>query len=138
MNSEPCVRFGIRISPKIREKPADNRNSRLPKVMLLTDSSQKFISAVFRSRRAVIARGDRCFTSAFAGRRIIARIDRMRQEVLLRPGPELADVLVSLDRLVPEIEAVGVLRLLDAAHVERADDITEMVEADRPARRVLE
>ena len=49
MNSEPCVKFGIRISPKISEKPADNRNSKLPKVMLLTvSSSQKFISAVFR------------------------------------------------------------------------------------------
>ena len=48
MNSEPCVRFGIRISPKISEKPADSRNSSPPKVMLLTVStSQKFIVAVF-------------------------------------------------------------------------------------------
>ena len=46
MNSEPCVRFGMRISPKISEKPADSRNSRPPKVMLLTAStSQKFIAA---------------------------------------------------------------------------------------------
>ena len=36
MNSEPCVRFGMRISPKISEKPADSRNSRPPKVTLLT------------------------------------------------------------------------------------------------------
>ncbi len=36
MNSEPCVRFGMRISPKISEKPADNRNSNPPNVMLLT------------------------------------------------------------------------------------------------------
>ena len=36
MNIEPCVRFGIRISPKISEKPADNRNNRPPKVTLLT------------------------------------------------------------------------------------------------------
>ena len=44
MNSEPCVRFGIRISPKISEKPADSRNSRPPKVTLLTVStSQKFM-----------------------------------------------------------------------------------------------
>ena len=48
MNSEPCVKFGIRISPKIREKPADNRNSNPPKVTLLTAStSQKLIAAVF-------------------------------------------------------------------------------------------
>ena len=48
MNSEPCVRFGIRISPKISEKPADNRNSSPPKVTLLTAStSQKFMAEVF-------------------------------------------------------------------------------------------
>src|SRR5665213_1842833 len=48
MNNEPCVRLGMRISPKISEKPADNRNNRLPNVMLLTVSrSQKVISAVF-------------------------------------------------------------------------------------------
>src|SRR5882762_9572309 len=45
MNSDPCVRFGIRISPKISEKPADNRNSSPPNVTLLTAStSQKFIA----------------------------------------------------------------------------------------------
>src|SRR5690242_5157708 len=49
MNSEPCVRFGIRISPKISEKPADSRNSTPPKVMLLTVSSnQKFMGATSR------------------------------------------------------------------------------------------
>ena len=60
MNSEPCVRFGMRISPKISEKPADSRNSRPPKVTLLTVStSQKFMAAVFprscrcRERRAL-------------------------------------------------------------------------------------
>src|SRR6266404_642057 len=48
MNSEPCVRFGIRISPKISEKPADNRNSSPPKVTLLTAStSQKFMAEMF-------------------------------------------------------------------------------------------
>src|SRR6266403_775341 len=48
MNNEPCVRFGIRISPKISEKPADNRNSNPPKVTLLTAStSQKFMAEMF-------------------------------------------------------------------------------------------
>src|SRR5215831_1097595 len=51
MNSEPCVRLGIRISPKIREKPADSRNSRPPNVTLLTVSStQKVIAAAPLSR----------------------------------------------------------------------------------------
>ncbi len=46
MNSEPCVRFGMRISPKISEKPADSRNSSPPNVMLLTAStSQKVMCA---------------------------------------------------------------------------------------------
>ena len=47
MNSEPCVRFGIRISPKIREKPAERRNRSPPKVTLFTVSTnQAFMPAV--------------------------------------------------------------------------------------------
>src|SRR5215471_13056108 len=37
--------------------------------------------------------------STLPQRRIVARIDRMSEEFLLRPGPELADVFVSLDEL---------------------------------------
>ena len=45
MNIEPCVRFGIRIRPKISENPADSRNSRPPSVTLLTERiSQRFTS----------------------------------------------------------------------------------------------
>ena len=45
MNIEPCVRLGIRISPKISENPADSRNSSPPSVTLLTDRiSQRFTS----------------------------------------------------------------------------------------------
>ena len=52
MNSDPCVRFGMRISPKISEKPAANRNNRPPKVMLLTvSSSQKVIRPIPAGRR---------------------------------------------------------------------------------------
>ncbi len=43
MNSEPCVRFGMRISPKISEKPADSRNSSPPSVMLLIDRSSQSV-----------------------------------------------------------------------------------------------
>ena len=47
MNIEPCVRLGMRISPKISEKPAESRNSRPPNVTLLTvSSSQKLICAL--------------------------------------------------------------------------------------------
>src|SRR5579872_5550596 len=47
MNIEPCVRFGICISPKINEKPADNRKSRPPNVMLLmANTAQILMSGV--------------------------------------------------------------------------------------------
>ena len=36
MKNEPCIRFGMRISPKISEKPAESRNSRPPSAMLFT------------------------------------------------------------------------------------------------------
>src|SRR5271169_124837 len=46
MNIEPCVKLGIRISPKISENPADSRNRRPPNVTLLTvSSSQNVIPA---------------------------------------------------------------------------------------------
>ena len=49
MNIEPCVRLGIRISPKIRENPADNKNNRPPNVTLLTvSSSQNVMRPAFR------------------------------------------------------------------------------------------
>src|SRR5215510_3407092 len=35
MKKEPCIRLGMRIRPKIREKPDDNRNKRPPKARLL-------------------------------------------------------------------------------------------------------
>src|SRR6185369_8045088 len=59
MNSEPCVRFGMRISPKISEKPADSRNSRPPKATLLTVSTQKFMDGIFLEQ-ALLAQGVRC------------------------------------------------------------------------------
>src|SRR5262245_52902604 len=67
-------------------------------------------------------------------RRIVARIDRLREEPLLVVGPELAHVLVGLDRRVDEL----VTLLLATPDVEAADHIAEVVETERPARRVGE
>src|SRR5436305_12684996 len=113
MNGEPCVRFGIRISPKISEKPADRRNSRPPKVTLLTVStSQKFIAAGVPAcgrgeRRALRSRSQRpCFVLLLLERRVVARIDRLREELLFVVSPELADVVIGLHGLVPELEPV--------------------------------
>src|SRR5579885_3588274 len=60
----------------------------------------------------------------------------MSEKFLLRPDPELADILVGLDDLVPELESVFGALGAAAANAERADHIAKMVELDRPARRV--
>src|ERR1700726_2287099 len=76
--------------------------------------------------------------SALRQWRIIARIDRVREVFLLRPIPELTDVLVGLDGLVPDLEPVFGALGADLADVEVADDVAEMVELERPAWRVGE
>src|SRR6187397_3304719 len=133
MNSEPCVRFGMRINPKIREKPADNRNSSPPKVMLLTaNTSQKVIVAVFppsscqKSTAGAFAAPAARFASGF-DRREVARIDRLLQEFLLVVGPELADVVIGLDRLVDQLA----IRFFEVTDEEVADHIAEMIKLDR-------
>src|SRR5262245_18919179 len=140
MNSEPCVRFGIRISPKIREKPADNRNNSPPKVMLLTvNTSQKVMVGEFspsscqkRTAGAFAAPAAR-LVSGF-DRRVVARIDRLLEELLLVVSPELAHVVIGLDRLVDEFS----VRLFEVADEEIPDNIAETVKFDRPARRIGE
>src|SRR5215467_8201434 len=125
MNIEPCVRFGIRISPKIRENPADSRNNRPPNVTLLTvSSSQNVITAALPPRAR----------STLGQRRIIARIDRVREIFLLRPGPELADIVISLDRLVPQLQAVFGAVGAEPPNVESPDHIAEVIEFQRTAR----
>src|SRR5580704_6141365 len=42
------------------------------------------------------------FFSTLLQRRIVARIDRMSEELLLGPSPELADIFVGFDDLVPQ------------------------------------
>src|SRR4051794_8468353 len=129
MKNEPCIRFGIRISPKISEKPAESRNSKPPSARLFTPSvSQSVIHWPFAagSRRRSLLQ--------VLGRRVVARIDRLLQELRGRIGPELADLRVGLDRGVDESAALA----LAAAHEHRADDVAALVEGDRAARRVFE
>src|SRR3974377_1874178 len=120
MNIEPCVRLGIRISPKISENPADSRKSKPPNVTLLTVSStQNVIYAALPLPE---------LPSALRQRRIVTRIDRMCEEFLLRPVPELTDVLIGLDDLVPELEAIFGALATAAPDADRADHIAEMIE----------
>src|SRR5262245_20584780 len=126
MKNEPWVRFGIRMRPKISEKPADRRKRRPPSVMLFTASTS------VRLTGGALSRGRR--RRSALERWIVALVHRLREEPLLVVRPELAHVLVRLDRGVDELVALP----LAAADVERADDVAEMVEAERAARRIGE
>src|SRR4030095_6873284 len=120
MKNEPWVRFGILMSPKISEKPADSRNSRPPSVMLLTASS---------SHRLTLGG----FRSALH-RRVVARVHRLRQEPLLVVCPELADLGIGLDRGVD----AAVPLPLAPPDIEGAHDVAEPVEREGAAGRVGE
>src|SRR5215475_8207689 len=65
-------------------------------------------------------------------RRIVARIDRLRQEPLLVIGPELADIRVGLDDGVDELSAFA----LAFADEDITNNVAVAVEANRAARRV--
>src|SRR5829696_8165703 len=129
MKNEPCIRFGMRISPKISEKPAESRNSKPPSARLFTPSvSQSVIHQPFAAGSAGTA------SLQVLGQRVVARIDGLLQELRRRIGPELADLRVGLDRGVDEVAALA----LAAAYEHRADDVAAFVEGDRAAWRVFE
>src|SRR5215469_10279799 len=65
---------------------------------------------------------------------VIARIDRVAKILLLRPIPELADILVSLDRLVPEFQPVLRALIAEPANVNITDDIVEVIKLDWSSR----
>src|ERR1041385_6426552 len=75
-------------------------------------------------------------SSALGQWRIVTRIDRVREILLFGPGPELTDVVICLDGLVPELQPELGSFLIDAANVDIADDIVEVIELDRPSGRV--
>src|SRR5215469_7242331 len=127
MNIEPCVRLGIRINPKISEKPAESKNNRPPNVTLLTVSS---------SQNVITAALPLCVRSALGQRRIIARINWMREILLFRPGPELTNVLIGLDSLVPKLQPIFGAFGANAPNVESPDHVAEVVEFQRAARRI--
>src|SRR5712692_11273116 len=127
MKNEPCVRLGIFIRPKISEKPAERRKRRPPSVMLLTVStSQRLMSrrplAPVKGPRSALQRG------------IVARVHGLREKPLLVIRPELAHLRIGLDRRIDELVALP----LAPPDVQAHDDVTEVVERERPARRVRE
>src|SRR4029077_12122384 len=127
MNIEPCVRLGMRISPKISENPAESRNNRPPNVTLLTvSSSQNVITAALPSRAR----------SALGQWRVIARIDWMREKLLFGPSPELTHVLIGFDGFIPKLEAVFGAFRADAPDVEVSCHVVEVIKLQRPAWRI--
>src|SRR5262245_34781817 len=120
MKNEPWVRLGIRMSPKIKEKPAERRKRRPPSVMLLTASS---------SHRLTPGGPESALQ-----RRIVARVHGLCEEPLLVVGPELADLRIRLDGRVDEPVALS----FAAPDIEAADHVAEVVEAERPARGIGE
>src|SRR2546421_12700171 len=97
MKNEPCVRFGIFMSPKISENPADRRKSSPPSVMLLTASTtHRFMLSRFERRlcrRHRIPGGGREGAAQGPSRFqwwVVAGGHRLRQGPFLVVGPELA------------------------------------------------
>src|SRR5438067_12696894 len=60
----------------------------------------------------------------------------MREKFLFRPSPELTHVLIGLDGFVPKLETVFGAFRADAPDVEVSDYVVEVIELQRPARRV--
>jgi hypothetical protein len=46
MKNEPCIRLGMRIRPKISEKPAERRNKRPPSAKLLMARMAAWIAVI--------------------------------------------------------------------------------------------
>src|SRR6266545_6452546 len=187
MKKAPCARLGMRISPKISEKPDDNRNKRPPKATLFSVWMIQNCHCIFRlllgeaspAHHAVIAgldtasracptcaaykSGSRASPSSGAihpsskrwtpgsspgvtgmartnrelllevlRRRVVARIDRVLQELVLFIGPELAHIGIGLDHRVD----IAPVLLLDLADIDVADDVAELVEPHRAAQGV--
>src|SRR5919108_4788279 len=78
------------------------------------------------------ARTDRALLLEVLRRRIVARIDRVLEKLVLLIGPELADVGIGLDHRV-DVTAVLLLHLAD---IDVADRIAELVEPQRAAQGV--
>src|SRR5882672_12205749 len=116
MNSAPCVRLAIRISPKMSEKPADSRNSRAPSARLFS---------VWMTQNCSL--GLQVFR-----RREVARVHRVLQELLRVVGPELAHVGIGVDHAVHQAPVLA----LNLADVDVADDVAVLVEPDLAARSV--
>src|SRR2546421_6643570 len=114
MNSAPCVRLAMRISPKMSEKPALRRKRSPPSARLFSVWITQ--NCTGRSGFQVLRR------------RPVARVHRVLEEPLGLVGPELAHVGVSVDDRVHQAAFLA----LDLADVDVADHVAVLVERNRP------
>src|SRR5579859_249843 len=104
MNIEPCVRFAMRIRPKISEKPAESRNSRPPRARLFNVWMIQYCMVCrWKPNSPPLPVGKRRETGAsrllleVLRRRPVARVDRVLQEFVGLVFPELADVRIGVN-----------------------------------------
>src|SRR5260221_11618220 len=93
MKNEPCVRLGMRISPKMSENPAESRNRSPPSVTLFTASS---------SHRLIAA-----FSLAALDRRLLA-LQRPEAARTHRPCPAVAPCTIKEVHAIPIVPDEGV------------------------------
>src|SRR5262249_31414764 len=146
MKNEPCIRLGMRIKPKISEKPAESRNSNPPSAKLLAARMAACASVIcvimasapqasrkhgFRTAACVAAgmTPESGLLFQVPGRRLVAPINRRRQELLLVVIPELTDARIGLDHRVDQLPALA----LALADEDIADHVAILVELDRSA-----
>src|SRR6266850_2433409 len=116
MNSAPCVRLAMRISPKMSEKPAASRKSRPPSARLFSVWMTQNCSLGLQVLR----------------RREVARVHWVLQELLRVVGPELAHVGIGVDHAVHQAPVLA----LHLADIDVADHVAVFVERNGPAHGV--
>src|SRR6266850_4748024 len=113
MKRPPCVRFAIRIRPKISENPAASRKSSPPNARLLS----VWIAQYCRLGLQIL------------GGRVVPGVGRVLQILLGLVGPELAHVRIGVHHLVHQPSLLA----RDAPDVHVADHVAVLVERHRPA-----
>src|SRR5262249_19656684 len=165
MKNAPCARLGIRIRPKISEKPDDSRNNRPPKATLFSVWMIQNCHCMLAFARWQIP----VLAAVTAGRGPAALLFRKRSTPRSSPGGDgwgarpaeklhlqilRRRIVARIDRVSeefvllvgPELADVGIgldhrvdvaaVLLLDLADIRITDDVAELVEPHRTAQGV--
>src|ERR1017187_7328225 len=123
---------------KLLHRLFNSRTGTLP-IEPLSLFTLAILCPVGRFAGALVTEPRRLFSlfAELAGREV-AVVNRLREELLLAVGPELADLRIGLDHGVPELVLVVAehLLLLDLLDVDVLDRVAHVVEFDRTTRSV--